>query len=384
MQSKSSKRPSGSSRSKTIQTIRATKEPARVRQSARLVLEDGSEFAGVLFGADRPVAGEVVFNTGMVGYPESLTDPSYAGQILVLTYPHIGNYGVPSVGRDELGLPEPFESERIQVAGLVIATLSSDTTHWSATRTLDEWMKTEGIPGLQGIDTRALAKKIRVQGAMLGRLLPEGQEIERHDPNRTNLVAGVSVTEPMTYGKDGPRVVLIDTGAKANIIRSLVRAGTRVLRVPWDYDFFDEAFDGLFLSNGPGDPKMAQRTVEHVRRALDDRVPTFGICLGNQILALAAGADTYKLKFGHRSQNQPCQEIGTRRCVVTSQNHGYAVNGATLPEGWREWFINANDGTNEGIRHEWKPARCVQFHPEATPGPSDTSFLFDRFVEMLR
>ena len=355
-----------------------------MQPNGRLVLEDGSEFSGLVFGARRPVAGEVVFNTGMVGYPESMTDPSYSGQILVLTYPLVGNYGVPAMQLDELGLPLGFESERIQVTGLVLANLSSDTTHWSASRTLGDWMEREGVPGLAGVDTRAVAKKIRDQGAMLGRLLPHGEETPWHDPNRTNLVAQVSIPEPREYGRDGPRVVLVDTGAKAHIVRCLVRAGARVLRVPWNYDFFGEEFDGLFLSNGPGDPKTIAPTVEHVRRALDDRVPTFGICLGNQILALAAGADTYKLKFGHRSQNQPCQEVGTRRCVVTSQNHGYAVNGSTLPQGWREWYVNANDGTNEGIRHEWKPARGVQFHPEATPGPTDTSSLFERFVEMLR
>jgi carbamoyl-phosphate synthase small subunit len=234
------------------------------------------------------------------------------------------------------------------------------------------------------VDTRALTKHIRTKGAMLGKLVPEGEDVAFHDPNRTNLVAGVSYREPVSYGKDGPCVVLIDMGVKVNILRGLVHAGARVLRVPWDYDFFQESFDGLFLSNGPGDPKMADQTVLNVRRALMERVPTFGICLGNQILALAAGADTYKLKFGHRSQNQPCLEVGTRRCYVTSQNHGYAVDGATLPEGWREWFINANDQTNEGIRHEWKPARGVQFHPESTPGPTDTMELFNRFLEMLR
>jgi carbamoyl-phosphate synthase small subunit len=330
------------------------------------------------------VAGEVVFNTGMVGYPESLTDPSYAGQILVLTYPHIGNYGVPPMIRDDAGLPRTFESERIQIAGLVISSLSGDTTHWSADRNLHDWLVAENVPGIYGVDSRALTKLIREKGSMLGKLLPGGEDLAWRDPNRSNLVAEVSIAEPVNYGSDGPRVVLIDTGAKASIVRGLLQAGARVRRVPWDYDFFDEEFDGVFLSNGPGDPKMAAKTVEHARRALDDRVPVFGICLGNQILALAAGADTFKLKFGHRSQNQPCAEVGTRRCVITSQNHGYAVNGATLPRGWREWFVNANDGTNEGIRHEWKPARGVQFHPEANPGPSDTSFLFDRFLEMLR
>jgi len=350
----------------------------------RLVLEDNSEFPGTLFGAGAPVAGEAVFNTGMVGYPESMTDPSYAGQILVMTYPLIGNYGVPGDERDEFGLPAGFESDRIRVAGLVVSTLSADTSHWSADRSLHDWMEQGGVPGIAGVDTRAIAKRIRDEGAMLAKLVPDGEEIEWRDPNLSNLAAEASISEPESYGKDGPRVVLVDTGAKANIVRSLVRAGARVLRVPWNYDFFNEEFDGLFLSNGPGDPKMVGETVELVKRALDEKVPTFGICLGNQILALAAGADTYKLKFGHRSQNQPCVEVGTRRCVVTSQNHGYAVNGETLPEGWREWFVNANDGTNEGIRHEWKPARSVQFHPEATPGPSDTASLFDRFVEMMR
>ena len=348
-----------------------------------LVLEDGSEYTGTLFGAPTPIAGEVVFNTGMVGYPEALTDPSYAGQILVLTYPLVGNYGVPALERDELGLPTRFESDRAQIRALVVSTLSSDTSHWSASRSLDAWLVQSGVPGLAGVDTRALAQRIRTHGAMLGKLVADGEELPWNNPNLENLVAAVSVREPRRYGTDGPRVVLVDTGAKAHIVRSLVRAGARVLRVPWDHDFFGEEFDGLFLSNGPGDPKMAGRTIEHVRRALTDRVPVFGICLGNQILALAAGADTYKLKFGHRAQNQPCIEVGTRRCVVTSQNHGFAVNGTTLPTGWREWFVNANDGTNEGIRHEWKPARGVQFHPEATPGPSDTEALFQRFVETL-
>ncbi|MCU7905761.1 MAG: glutamine-hydrolyzing carbamoyl-phosphate synthase small subunit [Candidatus Thiodiazotropha sp. (ex Epidulcina cf. delphinae)] len=352
-----------------------------------LILEDGTAFPGTLFGAEKAVAGEVVFNTGMVGYPEYLTDPSFAGQIVVATYPLVGNYGVPGNTRDENDLPVGFESETIQVSGFVISTLASDTSHWTAQHSLHEWMKDSGIPGIQGVDTRALAKRIRDKGAMLGKLVPVGEDIGFIDPNLTNLAARVSIREPKWYGKgnSGPRVILVDTGAKANIIRSLVQAGARVLRVPWDYDFFTEDFDGLFLCNGPGDPKMADVTVRNVKRAVDDgNIPIFGICLGNQLLALAAGADTYKLKFGHRGQNQPCLEVGTPRCYITSQNHGYAVNGTTLPEGWREWFTNANDGSNEGIRHEWKPMRSVQFHPEATPGPVDTVGLFKRFLEMIR
>ncbi len=354
-----------------------------MKPNAQLIFEDGSSFPGRIFGAEKAVSGEVVFNTGMVGYPESLTDPSYRGQILVFTYPLIGNYGVPGQELDSLGLPANFESEAVHVQGAVVSHLCSDTSHWTARGSLDAWLRASGIPGIEGVDTRAIAKRLRENGSMLGKIVSNDSDIPFKDHNLGNLVAQVSTTEPVEYGKDGPRVVLVDTGVKATIIKSLVAQGARVLRVPWDYDFFSEDFDGLFLANGPGDPKMVNKTIANVRRAIEDRIPTFGICLGNQILALAAGANTYKLKFGHHSQNQPCAEVGTRRCYITSQNHGFAVDGATLPEGWREWFTNANDGSNEGIRHEYKPMRSVQFHPEATPGPTDCVGLFERFLEML-
>jgi carbamoyl-phosphate synthase small subunit len=348
---------------------------------ARLVLEDGSVFPGRAFGFPAATSGEVVFNTGMVGYPEALTDPSYRGQILVLTYPLIGNYGVPARTLEDV-LDPPFESEAIQVAGLVVAEAATTYSHWSATGSLGAWLAAEAVPGLSGVDTRALTKRLRERGVMLGKLIGE-DDIDLRDPNRENLVALVSVKEPVTYGTGRRRVVLIDCGCKHSIIRCLVDRGLTVVRVPWDYDFLDADFDGLVISNGPGDPKMCVETIEHVRRAMDRRRPILGICLGNQILALAAGADTYKLKFGHRGQNQPCGRVGTSRCYITSQNHGYAVDETTLPPGWEPWFRNLNDGTNEGIRHRSRPFMSVQFHPEAAPGPLDTTFLFDEFVETV-
>lgn len=350
---------------------------------SRLLLEDGAEFRGRLFGACRPVGGEVVFNTGMVGYPEALTDPSYHGQILVLTYPLVGNYGVPGDERDELGLPRHFESERIQVRGLVVAELAHDTSHWTARRSLHRWLEEQGVTGLAGVDTRALARRLRSRGTMLGQIAPERADTGWDDPNRRNLVAEVSAPEVVDYGCDGPRVLLLDCGAKASIVRGLVAAGARVRRVPWNHDLRREEFDGLCLSNGPGDPRTCGAAVAAVRGALEGGVPTFGICLGNQLLALAAGADTYKLKFGHRSQNQPCVERDTRRCWITAQNHGYAVDASSLPEGWEAWLLNGHDGSVEGVRHRSRPFRGVQFHPEASPGPTDTGWLFADFVRSL-
>ena len=353
---------------------------------ARLVLEDGTEYEGASFGFQGSVAGEVVFNTGMVGYPESLTDPSYSGQLLVMTYPLVGNYGVPADDAESAveGLSRVFESDRIHVTGLLVADYSHQYSHWHASRSLSEWLVANRVPGLSGIDTRRLTQKLRVQGAMLGKIEFDGDPVEFVDPNMTNLVEGVSVDEPVLYGRGaGKRVVLIDTGAKLNIVHSLLERGLEVLRVPFDYPLAEEKLDGLMMSNGPGDPSMADATVEQVRWALDKGVPTFGICLGNQLLARAIGAKTYKMKFGHRGQNQPVIECGTTRCFVTSQNHGYAVDSTTLPRDWRPWFENLNDGSNEGIRHAWGPFRSVQFHPEANPGPVDTAFLFDEFVRML-
>jgi len=366
-------------------TARCTRRE-RIGLKATLLLEDGSEWTGELFGGSAPAAGEVVFNTGMVGYPESLTDPSYSGQILLLTYPLVGNYGVPRSrgnGAGEL-VPSPFESERIHARGLVVADYSRHYSHWRAEESLHAWLEREGVPGLTGIDTRALTRRLRHHGTMLGRVVPAGGEGPEPEGVPEAPVPLVSVSEPTLIGAGGPRVGLIDCGAKAGIVRSLLQRGASVLRVPWDHDLTAEKVDGVVISNGPGDPKQCLATVENVRQLIErGNVPVFGICLGNQIMALAAGADTYKLKFGHRGQNQPCMRVGSRRCHITSQNHGYAVDDHTLPDGWEPWFFNANDGTNEGIRHRDKPLRSVQFHPEARPGPVDTDFLFDEFVSML-
>jgi carbamoyl-phosphate synthase small subunit len=347
---------------------------------ACLIFEDGSSFPGTAFGHRGSVAGEVVFNTGMVGYPECLTDPSYSGQILVLTYPLVGNYGVPAgrAGRFE----PPFESGRIHVAGLVVMESCADASHWSSATSLDGWLRDQGVPALAGVDTRALAQKLRAAGTMLGKLVHGEERVDFRDPNRENLVAQVSVAAPAHLGAGGRRVVVVDCGCKNNIVHSLLRRGFAVTVVPWDWPLEDERCDGFVLSNGPGDPRTCDALVRRVRRLLTRDIPVFGICLGNQVLALAAGAETYKLKYGHRGQNQPCVLRGSKRCFITSQNHGYAVDEKTLPDDWLPWFFNANDGTNEGIRHRSKPFLGVQFHPEASPGPCDTDFLFDEFVAM--
>ncbi|PCI29578.1 MAG: carbamoyl phosphate synthase small subunit [SAR324 cluster bacterium] len=347
-----------------------------------LILEDGTVFSGKNFGYNGSVAGEVVFNTGMVGYPETLTDPSYTGEILVFTYPLIGNYGVPAQTMVD-NLKANFESDKIHLKGIVITSLTEDYSHWNAVQSLDAWMKEHKIPGLQGVDTRALTKRLRTAGTQLGKLISQGKDIPFYDPSKDNLVAQVSIKEPILYERGEKKVLLVDTGCKNNIIRSFLNRDVSVLRVPWDYDFSNEEFDGIMLSNGPGDPTKIPETIANVRKWLDKDKPIFGICLGHQILALAAGAQSYKLKFGHRSQNQPCILVGTKRCFITSQNHGYAIDDQTLPADWQPWFFNANDGSNEGIRHRTKPIRSVQFHPEAMPGPVDTAFLFDEFVAML-
>ena len=367
-----------------------------------MILDDGTVFCGWSFGADVNTVGEVVFNTAMMGYPESLTDPSYAGQILVTTFPLIGNYGVPETGGQPL--PTFMESDKIHVKGLIVADYSQEYSHWNAKESLSSWLKREGIPAISGIDTRRLTKLLREHGVMRGRIIIEHSTLNiehcSEDYGSINWVEKVSCKEVITYKPDPTavansslftlhsslkRVVLVDCGVKANIIRCLLNRGVEVIRVPWDYDFNQLEFDGLFLANGPGDPEQCTKTVEHIRQFLSNKEvkPLMGICLGNQLLARAAGAKTYKLKYGHRSHNQPVQRVGSTQCFITSQNHGYAVDANTLPADWEPLFVNMNDGSNEGIRHKTNPWFSAQFHPEACSGPTDTEWMFDEFVKTL-
>ncbi len=351
---------------------------------ANLILEDGTHFTGEAFGAAASSAGEVVFNTGMVGYPESMTDPSYAGQIVVLTYPLIGNYGVPAHVSEDHHPAHGFESERIQICGLIVSSISHEFSHRTARQSLDSWMKEFGIPGISGIDTRALTKKLREKGTMLGKVIVNDEEVGWDDPNARNIVAEVSTSAPRLYPSRGEKTcILVDLGTKHGIVRKLNARGINVLKVPWNYDWTSEQADGVILSNGPGNPKACAEAIQIIRKALHGSTPIFGICLGHQLLSLAAGGDTFKLKYGHRSQNQPAIEVGTKRCYITSQNHGFAVDETSLDADWEPWLFNANDGTNEGVRHRSKPFCSVQFHPEANPGPSDTEFLFDKFIQTL-
>lgn len=348
----------------------------------KLILEDGSTFEGKSFGALKEMAGEVVFSTGMTGYPESLTDSSYKGQILILTYPLIGNYGVPD--------KKYWESDGIKISGLIVSNYIDTPSHSQSKMTLSRWLTKENIPALEITDTRFLTQEIRVKGTMLGKIVFR-KNIKFYNPDRENLVAQVSTRKILKQGDGKKTILLIDCGTKQNIQRCLLKRKLTVITVPWDFDPFSDLrshlkggrlnFDGIVISNGPGDPKMATKTIETIKKALDKKIPILGVCLGNQLLALAAGGNTQKLKFGHRSQNQPCLLEGSDRCYITTQNHGFAVS--KIPKGFRSWFTNANDGSNEGIIHNKLPFMSVQFHPEANPGPVDTEWIFDYFLKKL-
>ena len=356
-------------------------------KNVTLVLEDGTKFHGKSFGYDAPVAGEVVFNTAMMGYPESLTDPSYAGQLMTLTYPLVGNYGVPPFSVESDGIATFMESDRIYASAIIVAEYSEQYSHWNAVESLADWLKREHVPGITGIDTRQLTKVLREHGVMMGKIIfdDEPDNIPEAEYEGVNWVDRVSCKDIIRYNEGvGKKVILVDCGVKNNIIRCLVNRGVEVIRVPWNYDYTTMEFDGLFLGNGPGDPDMCEDAVNIIRKQMSQsRKPICGICMGNQLRAKAGGATIYKLKYGHRSHNQPVREVGTNRCYVTSQNHGYAVDAKTLGNDWRELFINMNDGSNEGVCHKENPWFTSQFHPEACSGPVDTEFMFDRFIKTL-
>ena len=366
--------------------------------AAKLMLEDGTVFDGIGFGYPSGIAGEVVFNTGMVGYTETLTDPSYRGQILCLTYPLVGNYGVPSYDiKDEYGLPKFFESDRIQVKGLLIHDLSDIASHWSCIKTLDQWLYEEKVPGIYNIDTRELTKKLREHGVMMGAIVVSENAINESVLKKmlasakyegSNFMPEVSTKGAQEYGdKSKDCVVVLDTGVKYSIIRNIMRTGYRVVRLPW-HATYEQTMSynpkGVVISNGPGDPKVCSSTIKTASKLINTSTPTLGICLGNQILALAGGANTYKLRFGHRGQNKPCVDMRNNQVYVTSQNHGYGIDPKSLAKtGFKVWFSNADDNTVEGFEHKTKPIIAVQFHPEASPGPYDCMFVFDRFREIM-
>ncbi|MDF1546968.1 MAG: glutamine-hydrolyzing carbamoyl-phosphate synthase small subunit [Bacteroidales bacterium] len=352
-------------------------------KKAKIILENGKEFTGVSFGYEKSIAGEVVFNTAMTGYPESLTDPSYKGQILVATYPLVGNYGVP-VRDSEQNMMKFYESERIAVQAFIVSDYSEEYSHWNAAESLGDWLKSQQIPGIYGIDTRELTQILRESGTMLGKIIIDEVDAAWYDPGKDNLVAQVSPADKEIYGEGKYKIMLVDCGVKNNIIRCFLDRDTTVVRVPHDYNYNNDDFDGLFISNGPGDPENCEAAIANLKTALANDTPIFGICLGSQLMALASGASTYKLKYGHRSHNQPVQKVGENKCYITSQNHGYAVDNKSLGSEWEPLFINVNDGTSEGIRHKSKPFFSTQFHPEASGGPTDTEFLFDDFIEMIK
>jgi len=361
-------------------------------------LEDGTVFDGTGFGYPTTIFGEAVFNTGMVGYVEALTDPSYSGQILALTYPLVGNYGVPDPSiKDSDGIKQYFESDRIQARGLVVHELSLTASHWNLTMTLDEWLYNEKIPGISGIDTRALTMKLRTNGVMMAALAVSDKEIDEKDLkkkldaakkyNDEELMDVVSVKEPQEYGTGNEAIVVVDTGVKNAILKNVRNLGYKVIRVPWNYSIekiVSYSPKGVVLSNGPGDPVKCAATMKTAKTLIDKNIPTLGICLGAQILGLAGGASTYKLKYGHRGQNKSCIDLDNNQVYVTSQNHGYCIDPESLKKtDFKLWFSNTDDKTVEGIKHKEKKIIAVQFHPEASPGPFDCMFVFEELKKLI-
>lgn len=346
-------------------------------EQACLILENGTRFHGMAPSwQQQPFFGEVVFTTGMTGYPESLTDPSYAGQILTFTFPLIGNWGVPD--------KQHWESTKIHAKGVVVSHACTHWSHHTGLMSLTEWLKCQNVPLITSIDTRELTKTLRQKGTMAGAIVNaqiQAPKFPSHE--NTHWVSHVSIKNHQSYNSGKKTIIAVDCGMKENIIRSLQCLNATIKRVPHDYDYTHEPYDGIFLSNGPGDPTTCVKTIDILKKAIAIEKPIFGICLGAQLLALAAGGSTYKLPFGHRGQNQPCIDLETKRCYITSQNHGYAVAAESLPSNWIVSFKNLNDGSVEGIRHKTKPYFAVQFHPEASPGPTDTLWLFNKFYEYL-
>ncbi|KAK9473696.1 class I glutamine amidotransferase-like protein [Dipodascopsis tothii] len=372
-------------------SIRSLKTEAL--QNAVLKIKGGPVFKGKSFGADKSISGEAVFTTSLVGYPESMTDPSYKGQILVFTQPLIGNYGVPSAERDQFNLLKYFESPNIQCAGIVVADAAMDYSHWTAVESLGSWCQREGVSAITGVDTRAIVTYLREQGSSLAKIAVGADAENVNDEDyldygATNLVDVVSTKEPYHIKANGDmHIAVIDCGVKENILRCLASRGTDITVLPYNYPIHEIAnqFDGIFISNGPGDPAHCQETVTNLKKTMDTYAgPIFGICLGHQLLGLAVGAKTVKLKYGNRAHNIPALDVSTGRCHITSQNHGYAVDASTLPADFKEYFLNLNDHSNEGMQHVSRPIFSTQFHPEAKGGPLDSAYLFDRYIADIK
>jgi carbamoyl-phosphate synthase small subunit len=369
-------------------------------KKAALELSNGVRFEGRAIGANVSVSGEMVFNTGMLGYSEAMTDPSYLGQILVFSFCLIGNYGVPSSKGGDFFAAKGHESSSIKTQGIIVSDIYGGCHHHDNGVSLEEWMIENNVPGIAGIDTRYLVQMIREEGNLFGRIIPEAAKKEKInkfeflknfnddefiDPSKYNLMPSVSTKEKQIFGDGGKKkVAVIDCGAKLNISRMLAERGCEVHLLPWDTDFSKENVDGWLISNGPGDPQNTGDLVERVRKdVLLSGKPVLGICLGHQILSLASGANTRRLPHGHRSHNQPVFSLPEKHAYMSSQNHRYAVEKKSIQDGWELWFVNANDDSVEGLKHKTKPMMSVQFHPEASSGPNDTSWIMDKFVAAL-